>query len=304
MATTPPKHAHRFNWRYFRNLVLFTLLALFVAFYFVIPFFLAIQYMHPTRYPIGEISPADLNLSYTDVTLHTRDGLTLHGWYIPPTNGAAMILIHAFNGNRTGTIYHADLLAKHGYGILMYDTRAQGESDGELYAFGSDAVWDAIAALDYLKTRPEVDPERIGVLGLSAGAQISIRAAAESGEIAAVVAEGAGYPTFEDWKSTAKPVDILWRLHMWMIFESTELLSGIHNPLPLRQVVSQIAPTPLYLIAAGYDRLQNQAYFDAAGEPKTLWSREEPGHIDALFTHPEEYRQRVIGFLDQALLYK
>jgi pimeloyl-ACP methyl ester carboxylesterase len=186
----------------------------------------------------------------------------------------------------------------------MYDTRAHGESDGEAYVFGYDAIPDVIAALDYLKTRPDVDPECIGVLGLSAGAQISLRAAAETNEISAVIAEGAGYPTFEDWKSTTKPIDIFWWPYMWTIFESTELLSGIHNPIPLRQAVSQIAPTPLLLIAAGYDRLQNQVYFEAAGEPKEYWSRAEPGHINALFAHPEEYIRRVVGFLDRVLLHK
>ena len=54
----------------------------------------------------------------------TEDDLTLQGWYIPSTNRAAVVLVHAFNGNRTGTIYHAALLAKHGYGVLLYDTRA------------------------------------------------------------------------------------------------------------------------------------------------------------------------------------
>ena len=90
--------------------------------------------MHPPRFPIGEVSPADLGLDYIDVTLSTEDSLTLRGWYIPSTNQAAVILVHAFSGNRTGTIYHAALLAKHGYGVLLYDTRTQGESEGDLGA--------------------------------------------------------------------------------------------------------------------------------------------------------------------------
>jgi alpha/beta superfamily hydrolase len=289
-------------WRYYRNLIAVVILGLLIGFYFGFPLFEANRRMHPRRFPIGLVSPAGLGLNYTDVTLSTRDGLTLQGWYVPSTNGAAVILVHAFNGNRTGTIYHAALLASHGYGVLLYDTRAQGESEGDLYAWGWDAHWDVISALEYLQQRPEIDPERIGVLGLSAGAAIAIRAAAETDEIAAVVAEGCGWPTLEDWLIAAKPVDVIWVPGTWVMYEFVEVVSGVRNPMPIRQAVSRIAPTPIFLIAAGGDRVYNQGYFDAAGEPKTFWDRDEPGHIDALFTHPDEYERRVVGFLDQALL--
>jgi pimeloyl-ACP methyl ester carboxylesterase len=292
----------RRDWRYYCNLLAFAILALLVALYFGLPLWEANRRMHPARFPIGSVSPADLGLSYTDVTLVTRDGLTLRGWYVPSSNGAAVVLVHAFNGNRTGTLYHAELLASHGYGVLLYDTRAQGESEGGLYAWGWDAHWDVIAALDYLGHRPEVDPERIGVLGLSAGAAIALRAAAETDEVAAVVAEGCGWPTLEDWRIEAEPFDVIWVPGTWVMYKSVEVVTGVRNPMPIRQAVSRIAPRPILLIAAGEDRVTNQGYFDAAGEGKVLWDRDEPGHIDALFTHPGEYERRVVGFLDLALL--
>lgn len=288
--------------RYYRNLLLFAILALAIAFYVVIPISDAYRRMHPARYPIGSVSPADLGLSYTDVTLATQDGLTLNGWYVPSSNRAAVILVHAFNGNRTGTLYHAALLAEHGYGVLLYDTRAQGESEGDLYAFGWDAHWDVLAALDYLQQRPEVDPGRIGVLGLSAGAGIALRAAAETPEISAVVAEGSGWPTFKDWIAATRPASKIWTPGVWMTYKIAEVSSGIWNPTPLWQEIPRIAPTPILLIVAGDDRLFGQACFEAANEPKALWDRDEPGHIDALFTHPDEYEQRVVSFFDQALL--
>jgi hypothetical protein len=56
------------------------------------------------------------------------------------------------------------------------------------------------------------------------------------------------------------------------------------------------------LISAGADNQINQVYYEAAREPKTLWARAESGHIDSLFSHYEEYEERVIAFLDEALL--
>jgi dienelactone hydrolase len=292
--------------RYYRNLIRFAGSVILVAalgLYFGLPLLQAHYKMHPPRFPIGSVSPADLGLDYMDVTLLTEDGLTLYGWYIPSTNGAAVILAHAFNGNRTGTIYHAALLAEHGYGVLLYDTRAQGESEGDIYTWGWEDHLDVIAALEYLQQRPEVDPERIGALGLSAGAGAVLQAAAATDEIAAVVAEGAKWPTFKDWCVTAEPDDYIWMPTIWLMYKYGEVAFAIPNPTPLSQACSQTSPTPIFLITAEGDLGINQACFDAAAEPKTMWPREETGHrIGALFDYPDEYEQRVIGFLDQALL--
>ncbi len=290
--------------RYYRNLIVFAgsaILVVVLGLYFGVPLWQAHNAMHPPRFPIA-ISPADLDLDYIDVTLSTEDGLTLHGWYIPSTNRAAVILVHAFNGNRTGTIYHAALLAKHGYGVLLYDTRAQGESEGYLNALGWEDHLDIFAALDYLQQRPEVDPECIGVLGLSAGAKAAIYAATQTDEIAVVVAEGTRWRTFEDLLIAIEPNEYIWVPTEWLSYKYAEVASGIRNPIPLSQAVAHTSSTPLLLIAAGGEIATSQAYFDAADEPKALWVRDEPGHqIDALFDEPEEYKHRVIGFLDQAL---
>jgi hypothetical protein len=292
--------------RYYRNLLVFAGSAILIAalgLYFGLPLWQAHSAMHPPRHPIGSVSPADLGLEYVDVTLYTEDGITLHGWYVPSSNRAAVILLHAFNGNRTGTLYHAALLAEHGYGALLYDTRGQGESEEELNALGWEDHLDVFAALDYLKQRPEVDPERIGVLGLSAGAKAALYAATETDGIAAVVAEGTRWRTFEDLMIAIEPDEYVWIPTEWVSYKYAEIASGVRNPTPLRQVVSRISPTPMLLIAAGGELATSQAYFDAAGEPKALWVRDEPGHqIDALFDEPEEYERRVVGFMDQALL--
>jgi len=302
----PPIISAKRDRQYFTNLLKFTgalVLIAAVGLYFGIPILQAHRGMHPPRFPIGSVSPAALGLDYLDVSLVTEDDLTLYGWYIPSQNRAAVILAHAFNGNRTGTIYHAQLLANHGYGALLYDTRSEGESEGELNALGWEDHLDVFAALDYLQQRPEIDPERIGVLGLSAGAKTALYAATQSDEIAAVVAEGARWRTFEDLLLAATPDWYIWLPTEWLAFQYAELVSGVHNPTPLREAISQMSPVPMLLIAAEGETANCQAYYDAAGEPKTLWKRNEPGHqIDALFDEPEEYEERVIGFFDQALL--
>ncbi|MBN1535495.1 MAG: alpha/beta hydrolase [Anaerolineales bacterium] len=292
--------------QYYKNLAAFagwTLLIAALSLYFGIPIYQAHLVMHPTRFPIGDISPAGLDLEYEDVILITEDNLQLKGWYIPSTNRAAVILVHAYNGNRTGTIYHAALLAKHGYGVLLYDTRAQGESGGDLYALGWEDHLDIYAALDYLQQREEIDPTRIGLLGLSAGAKASLYAATQTDEIAAVVAEGTRWRTFEDMMIDLPPKWYIWIPTEWLSYQYAELVSGVRNPESMQQAVSMMPPTPILLITAEGELATSQAYFDEARGEKYLWIRDEPGHqIDAIFDQPEEYEKRVIGFFNQTLL--
>jgi pimeloyl-ACP methyl ester carboxylesterase len=213
-----------------------------------------------------------------------------------------VIAVHAYNGNRTGVIYHAGLLGQHGYGVLLFDLRAHGESEGEHFAFGWDADQDVFAGAEFLKNRLDVQEGRIGALGLSIGAEVVLQAAARSDAIRAVVAEGSGYHTFEDWRLALGSSEWFLIPGDWAFFKTGELLSGIPSAPPLTTLVPQISPTPLLLISAGQDNVFGRAYYQLAGEPKAWWERAEAGHIDALFVHPEEYGRRVIGFFDEALL--
>jgi len=288
------------GWRYYRNLLLFAILCLAVAIYIILPALSARRALHPARYPLS-ITPADVEQPYEDVVLTTSDGIKLAGWYIPSRNGAAVISLHAYNGDRSGTIYHADLLADHGYGVLMIDLRAHGQSGGDLFPLGWNADKDIYAALDYLQAQADVDPGRIGALGLSIGAETALRAAARDARIRAVVAEGAGYQTLKGWMISPEPPGWILVPGYCVFFRSAELLSSVRSVAPLSEVVAQIAPRALFLISAGDDNPFNRVYFANAGEPKLLWERPEPGHIDALFIHPEQYAEKVIEFYDQAL---
>lgn len=294
----------RFSRKYFRNLSVFTLRVILIAvvlLYFGLPTFQVLSAMHPRRIPVGDVSPADLDLDYREITLITEDNLQLKGWYIPSENRAAVILIHAYNGNRTGMIYHAELLSQRGYGVLLYDTRTQGESDGDLYRLGWEDYLDVLAAVDHLNAQPDVDAERIAVLGLSAGAKGALSAATKSESIAAVIVEGTRWNTFEGYLNAMEPKWYIWVPADWLAYQIGEWIAGIESPAPIYEALAQMS-TPLLLITADAERISSQVYYDAARGPKEIWVRNEPGHqIDALFDEPEEYERRVIGFLNRVL---
>jgi pimeloyl-ACP methyl ester carboxylesterase len=258
--------------------------------------------MHPNRAPVCCQTPTDYGLEYETVSLHTADGLELSGWYIPSQNSAAVIVIHGYRGNRLGGMAHADILARNGYGVLLFDMRAHGESEGEIFAFGWESNHDVMAAIDYLQDRPEVDPERIGVLGLSTGAQVALQTAVSNDQLQAVVADGAGAPTLADALAARE-----WYLYpgLWTFFQAGELIAGTSSIPPLVDTVSQISPRPLFLISSAYgpagEMVINRKYYEAADNPKNLWELSDAGHISGLAVHPETYEACIITFFDQGL---
>ena len=151
---------------------------------------------HKYREPVGAPPSAD----YREVAFDASDGVHLSGWYRPTRNGATLLVLHGGGGDRTGAVAHAKLLARHGYGVLLYDARGRGESEGPQNAFGWGWTKDVAGAIAFLKSRPEVDPQRIGGLGLSTGADVLIQAAGQGADLRAVVADGTAAESFEDWR--------------------------------------------------------------------------------------------------------
>src|SRR5215217_7801756 len=102
-----------------RKLALTILAGLVLAYYLVIPTMIALVLIH-YRQPICCVTAADRGLmTYEDVRFPTADGLMLVGWYVPSRNGAAIIALHGSGGNRTATLEHGAMLARHGYGVLL-----------------------------------------------------------------------------------------------------------------------------------------------------------------------------------------
>ena len=88
----------------------------------------------------------------------------------------------------------ADYLTRHGIAVLRFDDRGVGQSMG-IYANATtaDLATDARAAMAYLRTRPLVAAQRVGLLGHGEGANVALLAAAGPGRRPAFVVALAGY---------------------------------------------------------------------------------------------------------------
>ena len=262
----------------------------------VLPFLMSYGYTH-----IGRAVVPDPNLGapHEDVTLETSDGLQLDGWYVPSKNGAAVI---AFPG-RKGPQRPTRMLARHGYGVLLFDRRGEGDSDGDPNALGWDGERDLRAAIAFLLARPDVEAGRIGGIGLSVGGELLIQTAAHTDELRAVVSEGAGIRSVKE--ATLSDGGEKWAgLPVWGATTAGAAVFGNQSPpASLDDLVKDISPRALYLIYAkrgqGGEELSAD-YYESAGRPKFLWETDS-GHTGGLEAEPLEYERRVIGFFDRFL---
>jgi fermentation-respiration switch protein FrsA (DUF1100 family) len=252
----------------------------------------------------AHVPTPNLGAGYEDVSFTTSDGLRLQGWFVPSRNGATVI---AFPG-RSGPQKQTRMLVRHGYGVLLFDRRGEGASEGDPNTFGWGGDRDLHAAAAYLRSRSDVDGSRIGAIGLSVGGEMLIHAAAHSDAFKAIVAEGASGQSLRDELDNPGLSDRL--LDLPTQVSLTVALAVFTNELPppsLKREVAKIAPTPVFFVygehgQGGTETGPNNGFYEAAREPKQIWEVPNGQHVAGITTAPKEYERRVVGFFDHALL--
>jgi hypothetical protein len=285
--------------RYGRR-VLIGVASLVVALVVVYPLVSSYGQTHIGRAVVPE---PELGAAVEDVSFTTDDGLELQGWYVPSRNRAAVI---AFPG-RKGPQRPARMLNRHGYGVLLFDRRGEGESEGDPNAVGWNGDRDIKAAIAFLRQRPDVDPERIGGMGLSVGGELMLETAAETNGLKAVMSDGAGIRSVRE-ASVASWSDKVLAVPVWGgITVATAVFSDDSPPPNLNDLVGDISPRPVFFVYAergqGGEDL-SQDFYESAKQPKSVWVVPGATHTGGIETRPREYERRMIAFFDSALLEK
>jgi len=256
-----------------------------------------------TRVPCLPASrtPADIGLAhFEDIVFQTPDGVAAHGWYVPASNGAVVILAPGLGGERDGMFGDAAILARHGYGVLMYDSR-QCNAPGAKNTIGYAETNELLGAVEYLNRRDA--RLHIGALGFSEGGTVVVRGAARDDRIRAAVAEG-GYHDLVQHIYHGNQSPLVRRWVEWQVLMFYRLDTGI-DPAQVSPAtdIERISPRPILLIYGENEVERGGAslLYEAAREPKELWIVPNAGHGGYINAAPHEYERRVIAFFDQAL---
>jgi alpha/beta superfamily hydrolase len=268
----------------------------------IVPVSVAVYFVHKPALPVPATA---IGIEHQTVALQTSDGLMLAGSYAPGHNGAVVILVHGSGGDRSGSIAsRARILARNGYGVLAYDARGGGESEGKPEALGWTWYRDVQAAVDFLEEQG-IKAKRIGALGLSTGAEVVLETAGRDKRIAAVVAEGAQARTLDELRLLPNSAEKAYLLSNFTVTHSAyRAFRRIDEPPPLDEMIPRISPRPVFLMSAGsgYEADINREYARVARWPSRLWEMPDAMHTGGLKAYPREYESRVVDFFDEALL--
>ena len=287
-----------------------TILASIIFVIIALSFILVYANTHPPKYPLY-LPPSTFKADYEDVSFNSEDGITLKGWLVktsPPRKPLpAIIICHGVGANKSDFTELAVQLMKRGYFVLQFDFRDHGESGGSRTSLGYLEQKDVFAAIDYLKTRREIDKNRIGIFGFSMGGASAILAAARTGAFAAVVADSA-FTSLRDQARDAITgfyhLPSFPFLHLAVLGYEIYFQTRVNNISPV-SVIERISPKPVLIIAGDGDRMipvdNGRKLFAASKEPKELWIIPGAGHGGTLSAAGSEYEKRVGEFFDKYL---
>jgi dipeptidyl aminopeptidase/acylaminoacyl peptidase len=237
-----------------------------------------------------------------EVSFQGPGGLRLAGWAVPSQNRAAIILVHGTNTDRSSTLDELRILSGAGFGVLAFDLPGQGASTGQS-RWGAPERQSIGAAADWLLTQPDVDPARIGAMGISMGGYILVQAAANDSRIRAVVLSAAPADVTEQTRYASNRWGRLSEIPAQWALQASGM--PVHEMLPL-EVIRTIAPRAVFILGGTLDNIvpeyMARQLYQAAGDPKELWMVSGARHVDFSRVVPEEYRRRLIDFFGRTLL--
>lgn len=250
------------------------------------------------------IGPAPADLHAEAIAFPSDSGSIVHGWLSRgTTHGGAVLLLPGVRANRLSMIGRAQFLHAAGYSTLLIDFQATGESSGEAITFGWRERLDVIAGVEAL--RRTLPGEPVGIMGTSLGGAATLLAAPAL-DVQAAVLE-AVYPSLD--------VAVENRLRMRLGPAGSALAPLLLLQLRPRLGVwpSDLKPVdriallrcPILVIGGAVDQhttaADTQRLYAAARQPKELWLIPGAAHVDYLRAAGEDYRRRVLAFLERAL---
>ena len=260
----------------------------------------------PTQSTINA-PPADLNARV--ISFASQSGAVLHGWMSAGKPGCGVVvLLHGVRANRTAMVRRAMFLHQQGFGVVLFDFQAHGESVGRHITFGHLEGLDAASAVTY--AHQAFPGERVGVIGVSLGGAAALLGPKPL-DVDGLVLES----VYADINSALRNrlrvrlgrvigplvTPILAPLLEWVM--PPILGTQISDLRPIEHAGEIAAPV---LIASGTEDAytpiaEARALSARAPAPKQFWAVENAAHVDLEAFGPDAYWRHVLPFLTARL---
>jgi uncharacterized protein len=251
-------------------------------------------------------TPFEFQADYEEVELVAADGVTFGAWHFrQPGSPQTVIVSGGHKGQRQGALGISVALWRKGFNVVLYSYRGMPGSDRAPITFGITEVLELQAAVAFARKR--IANARIGLLGYSMGAVVSMLGAAGEPGVQALVLDS----PFSDLrkllvenvrgatKLPGTPFVFLAGLMFWV---RTRHRLRESNPM---EVLSSLEPRPLFFIHGGADNITNvnhsRRLYDAYRGPREIWIVQGAPHTGAYFADRPLYVERVAGFFARHL---
>ena len=280
-----------------------------VAVYLVLAYVVYYRAFVPARpFYLDDFSftPYEFQADYEDVDLVTADGVNFGAWYFrQPGAPQTVIVSGGHKGQRQGALGIAVALWRKGFNVILYSYRGMPGSDRAPVTFGIREVLELQAVIAFARKR--IANARIGLLGYSMGAVVSLLGAAGEPGVEALVLDS----PFSDLRALL--VDNVRRRarlpgapFVWLAGIMLRVRSGsrLADCSPI-SVLSSLEPRPLFFIHGGADEItsvnHSRRLYDAYRGPREIWIVQGAPHTGAYFADRPLYVERVAGFFARHL---
>ncbi|HLZ94401.1 MAG TPA: alpha/beta fold hydrolase [Candidatus Dormibacteraeota bacterium] len=286
-------------------LVALGLIAIYVVLAYVV-YHRAFVPMRPFYLDDFSFTPYEFQADYEDVELVTADGVAFGAWYFrQPGSPQTVIISGGHKSQRQGALGIAVALWRKGFNVILYSYRGMSGSDRAPVTFGIKEVLELQAAIAFARKR--IPTARIGLLGYSMGAVVSLLGAAGEPGVEALVLDS----PFSDLRTLL--TENVWRRarlpgrpFVWMAGLMLRARTGsrLADCSPMA-VLSSLEPRPLFFIHGGADEItsvnHSRRLYDAYRGPREIWIVQGAPHTGAYFADRPLYVERVAGFFARHL---
>lgn len=251
-------------------------------------------------------TPFEFQADYEEVELVTADGVSFGAWHFRQPGSPQTVIVSAgHKGQRQGALGITVALWRKGFNVITYSYRGMPGSDMAPVTFGIKEVLELQAVIAFARKR--IPNARIGLLGYSMGAVVSLLGAAGEPGVQALVLDSPFSDLrrllVENVRSASKvpgaPFVWLAGLMLWL---RTRCRISDCSPIA---VLSSLEPRPLFFIHGGADAItsvnHSRRLYDAYRGPREIWIVQGAPHTGAYFADRPLYVERVAGFFARHL---